>query len=77
LVSEDREFQKKKDELEEKLSRLEEERVGLIAEVESLRQRRTLLDLGKKAHALQETVDLLKKEKEDLEAQISSIENSP
>jgi uncharacterized coiled-coil DUF342 family protein len=77
MVSDDREFQKQKEELEERLSKLESERVSLISEVESLRQKRTLLDLEKKAHAIQETVDMLRKEKEDLEGQISSLENTP
>jgi chromosome segregation ATPase len=74
MVSEDREFQKKKSELEERLERLEGERASLVAEVEALRQRRTLLDLEKKATALQATVDMLKSEKADLEGQIASIE---
>jgi uncharacterized coiled-coil DUF342 family protein len=77
MVSDDREFQKRKDELEERVGRLEAERITLISEVESLREKRTLLDLDKKAHALQDTVDMLRKEKEDLEGQISSLESSP
>jgi len=77
MVSEDREFQKQKEDLEERLSKLESERVSLISEVESLRQKRTLLDLEKKAHSVQETVDMLRKEKEDLEGQISSLQNAP
>jgi uncharacterized coiled-coil DUF342 family protein len=77
MVSDDREFQKRKEELEEKVGRLEAERITLISEVESLREKRTLLDLEKKAHALQDTVDMLRKEKEDLEGQISSLESTP
>ena len=77
MVSDDREFQKQKEGLEERLSKLEGERVSLISEVESLRQKRTLLDLEKKAHSLQETVEMLRKEKEDLEGQISSLQNTP
>ncbi|MDA4131661.1 MAG: hypothetical protein OK454_00850 [Thaumarchaeota archaeon] len=77
MVSDDREFQKRKEELEERVGRLEAERITLISEVESLREKRTLLDLDKKAHALQDTVDMLRKEKEDLEGQISSLESSP
>lgn len=76
MVSDDREFQKQKEDLEERLSKLESERVSLISEVESLRQKRTLLDLQKKAHSVQETVDMLRKEKEDLQGQISSLENT-
>lgn len=76
-MSEDNDFQKRKDELEEKLARLESERVSLMSEVESLRQRRTLLDLDKKANLLQDTVDMLRKEKQDLQGQISSLERSP
>lgn len=74
MVSEDRDFQRRKEELEDRLSKLESERVSLISEVESLRQRRTLLDLDKKANLLQDTVDMLRKEKEDLQGQISSLE---
>jgi uncharacterized coiled-coil DUF342 family protein len=77
MVSDDREFQKRKEELEERVGRLEAERITLISEVESLREKRTLLDLDKKAHALQDTVDMLRKEKEDLEGQISSLESTP
>jgi hypothetical protein len=43
--------------------------------VESLRQKRTLLHLGKKGKSLQATVDLLKEQKADLEARIASIED--
>jgi len=77
MVSDDREFQKRKDELEERVGRLEAERITLISEVESLREKRVLLDLDKKAHALQDTVDMLRKEKEDLEGQISTLETAP
>jgi uncharacterized coiled-coil DUF342 family protein len=76
MVSDDREFQNKKSELEEKLQSLESERASLLAEVEALRQKRTLLDLEKKGAALQATVDMLKTEKADLENQISSIEGT-
>jgi peptidoglycan hydrolase CwlO-like protein len=76
LISEDREFQRKKSELEEKLERLESERASLITEVEGLRQRRTLLELEKKSASLQATVDMLKMEKTDLEGQIASIEGT-
>lgn len=74
MSSDEREFQKRKSELDEKLSRLEMERANLIAEVQNLRQKRTLLDLEKRATSLQQTVDLLRKEKEDLEIQIGSLE---
>jgi uncharacterized coiled-coil DUF342 family protein len=77
LVSDDREFQKRKNELDERVARLEAERITLISEVESLREKRSILDLEKKAHGLQDTVDMLRKEKEDLEGQISSLESSP
>lgn len=76
MVADDRDFQRKKAELEERLDRLEKERLMLISEVESLRERRTLLDLEKKAGSLQDTVDMLRKEKEDLEGQISSLEKA-
>jgi chaperonin cofactor prefoldin len=75
MVSEDHDFQKRKEELEERLSTLESERVSLIEEVQSLRQRRTLKDLDKKANLLQDTVDVLKREKEDLQGQISSLDD--
>ena len=77
MVSDDREFQKRKEELEERVGRLEAERITLISEVDSLREKRTLLDLEKKAHGLQDTVDMLRKEKDDLEGQISSLESNP
>ena len=76
MASDDREFQKKKSDLEERLERLEAERTSLMEEVEGLRQKRTLLDLEKKAGALQATVDMLRNEKADLEGQISSLEGS-
>jgi uncharacterized coiled-coil DUF342 family protein len=76
MASDDSGFQQKKQDLEERLSRLENERLSLISEMESLRQKRTLLDLEKKAHAVQETVEMLRKQKEDLEGQISSLEKS-
>lgn len=75
-MADDREFQRKKAELEERLEMLEKERASLITDVESLREKRTLLDLEKKASALQDTVDMLRKEKEDLEGQISSLQGS-
>ncbi|MDA4112529.1 MAG: hypothetical protein OK474_00585 [Thaumarchaeota archaeon] len=75
MVSDDREFQKRKAELEERLEELESERVSLLSEVESLRQKRTLLHLGKKGASLQATVDMLKEQKADLEARIASIED--
>lgn len=75
-MADDREFQRKKSELEERLERLEKERLTLISDVEGLREKRTLLDLEKKAGSLQDTVDMLRKEKEDLEGQISSLERS-
>ena len=73
-LSEDRGFQKRKTDLEERLLRLEEERTALIAQVESLRERRTILDLQKKAESLQETVDILKREKMSLEGEVASLE---
>jgi hypothetical protein len=76
MSSDERDFQKRKSELEERLGRLEMERINLIEEVQALRQKRTLLDLEKKAGSLQQTVDLLRKEKEDLEGQIASLEGA-
>lgn len=75
MVSDDREFQKRKAELEERLGELESERVSLLSEVESLRQKRTLLGLGKKGATLQANVNMLKEQKADLEARIASIED--
>jgi len=74
MAPDDREFQRRKSDLEEKLEKLEIERTNLIEEVRTLREKRTILDLEKKAGALQQTVDVLRKEKEDLEAQIASLE---
>ncbi|MGD0638611.1 MAG: hypothetical protein ABSA72_11300 [Nitrososphaerales archaeon] len=76
MSSDDREFQKRKAELEARLESLENERVSLMSEVEALRQKRTLLDLEKKGATLQATVDMLKMEKADLEGQIASIEGT-
>lgn len=76
MIADDREFQRRKTELEEKLERLESERASLMTEVEGLRQRRTLLELEKKSSSLQATVDMLKMEKTDLEGQIASIEGT-
>jgi hypothetical protein len=76
MVSDDREFQKRKAELEERLGELEIERVSLLSEVESLRQKRTLLDLGKRGAALQAAVERLREQKAELEARIASIEDS-
>ncbi len=76
MASDDREFQKRKTELEERMESLENERVSLMSEVEALRQKRTLLDLEKKGATLQATVDMLKMEKADLEGQIASIEGT-
>ena len=75
-MSEDRDFQRRKQELEDKLATLEGERVSLISEVESLRQKRTLLDLEKKANILQEGVEMLRKERADLQGQIASLEGN-
>jgi len=44
--------------------------------VQVLREKRTLLDLEKKAGSIQQTVDALRKEKEELEGQITSLEGS-
>ena len=76
MASEDRDFQTRKEELEQRLARLDGERVSLIAEVEALRQKRTILDLDKKANLLQETVVMLRREKEDLQGQITSLGSS-
>lgn len=66
----DSEFHRRKEELEQKIKALEEERVSLTAAVESLRQRRTLLELEKRAKSGEETVEILRRQKEDLEAEI-------
>jgi uncharacterized coiled-coil DUF342 family protein len=68
------EFKRRKDDLEKKISELEEERASLTSEVEMLRQKRTLLDLEKKAGSLQESVTVLKREREDLQGQVSYLE---
>ena len=74
MALDEREFQKHKTNLEERLEQLERERATLIAEVSSLREKRVILGLQKKADSLQETVDMLKKEKVDLENEVSSLE---
>ncbi len=74
MASDEREFQKHKADLEARLEQLEQERATLIAEVGSLREKRVILGLQKKADSLQETVDMLKKEKNDLEGEVSSLE---
>jgi len=74
MASDDQEFQRRKSEMEEKLERLEMERANLIREVQALKEKRTLLDLEKKAGSLQSTVEVLRKEKEDLQGQITSLE---
>jgi uncharacterized coiled-coil DUF342 family protein len=73
MASDERGFQTRKSELEERLERLEKERTNLIEEVTVLREKRMLLDLEKKARTLQVAVDQLLKEKEDLAAQIASF----
>ncbi len=74
MASDERGFQNRKSEMEEKLEKLEMERANLIEEVQVLREKRTLLDLEKKAGSIQQTVDALRKEKEELEGQITSLE---
>ncbi len=74
MASDEREFQKHKEDLEARLEQLEQERATLIAEVGSLREKRIILGLQKKASSLQETVDMLKKEKMDLQSEVSSLE---
>lgn len=74
MATDEREFQKRKSDMEEKLQRLEMERMNLVEEVQNLRQKRVLLDLEKKATSLQQTVEVLRKEKEDVESQIASLE---
>jgi peptidoglycan hydrolase CwlO-like protein len=68
------EFKQKKEDLESKITQLEEERASLTAEVEMLRKKRVLLDLEKKAGSLQDSVDVLKREREDLQGQVSYLE---
>ena len=74
MSSDDREFQNRKSELEEKLQNLEMQRATLIEEVRALREKRTLLDLERKATSLQQIVDSMQKEKEDLQGQVASLE---
>lgn len=74
-MADEREFQRRKGELEARMARLEEEKAGLLMEVEALREKRTILDLERKANTLQDAVDMLKAEKQDLEGQVSSLEN--
>jgi uncharacterized coiled-coil DUF342 family protein len=69
-------FQRRKEELEQKIKALEEERVSLMNEVEALRQRRTLLELERKSKMLEETVDVLRKQKDDLQGEVSEMGSS-
>ena len=68
------EFREKKEDLERKIAELEHERTSLTAEVETLRQRRVLLDLEKKAGSLQDSVSVLRREKDDLQGQVTYLE---
>lgn len=74
-MADEREFQRRKSELEARMARLEDEKASLMMEVEGLRERRTILDLERKASTLQDAVDMLKQEKQDLEGQVSSLES--
>ena len=74
-MADEREFQRRKSELEARIARLEDEKAALLMEVESLREKRTILDLERKANTLQDAVDMLKQEKQDLEGQVSSLES--
>jgi predicted HTH domain antitoxin len=74
MASDESEFQKHKTDLETRLEQLEQEMATLIIEVDTLREKRVILGLQKKADSLQETVDLLKKEKMDLENEVSSLQ---
>ncbi len=66
----------RKEELESKIASLQKEKGFLAAEVESLRRRRTLLDLQNKADSLEKTIGKLRNQKEELEGQSSSIESN-
>jgi chromosome segregation ATPase len=67
------EFAMRKEELERKIRELDEERSLLMKEIEALKQRRTLLDLERRSRTLEETVGVLRKEKDDLQGEISAM----
>ena len=69
----DSDFQRRKEELEQRIRELDEERMSLIKEVESLKQTRTLLDLQRRSKSLEETVDVLRKQRDDLEGEITQM----
>ena len=73
-MTDEEEFKKRKEALERKIADLEQERGSLTAEVDSLREKRTILDLEKKAGSLGDSVAVLKREKEDLEGQVAFLE---
>jgi chromosome segregation ATPase len=66
-------FAMRKEELERKIKELDEERAWLTKEIEALKQRRTLLDLERRSKTLEETVGVLRKEKDDLQGEISAM----
>jgi chromosome segregation ATPase len=66
-------FAMRKEELERKIKELDEERASLTKEIEALKQRRTLLDLERRSKTLEETVGVLRKEKDDLQGEISAM----
>jgi chromosome segregation ATPase len=66
-------FAMRKEELERKIKALDEERASLTKEIEALKQRRTLLDLERRSKTLEETVGGLRKEKDDLQGEISAM----
>ena len=66
-------FAMRKEELERKIKELDEERAWLTKEIEALKQRRTLLDLERRSKTLEETVGVLRKEKDDLQGEISEM----
>lgn len=61
----------RKEELERRIKELDEERVSLTKEIEALKQRRTLLDLERMSKTLEEAVGVLRKQKDDLQGEIS------
>jgi chromosome segregation ATPase len=66
-------FAMRKEEIERKIKALDEERASLMKEIEALKQRRTLLDLERRSKTLEETVGVLRKEKDDLQGEISAM----
>lgn len=66
--------QKRDQDLASRIESLEAEKAALLPQVRALREKRAELGLQKKLRELQDTVGMLRKEKEDLEFQVSGFQ---